>query len=75
MAQVNTINVVETIGESNIDVRSFTDDDEGKCEAENYMVELLLDNDVSRTALDDILDEGHYSEPDGDWVVYITSSI
>jgi hypothetical protein len=70
--QIESVNVIEYTGGAIISLRSFSEDKEGKKEAEAFFEKVAKDNGMDDTDLDSCLEEGLYE--DGDYQVFLVHS-
>jgi len=76
MARLDTVNVIEICGEGGpTQCFSFTDDAEGKAQAEAAFLDLLRENKVEadETKDQDYLNEGKYDDGAG-YLIYLVNS-
>lgn len=69
---VNTVNVVEYIGDSLSSIRSFTDDEQGNKEANEMFGRIAKENGGDESEMEFYLEEGYYET--GDYQLFITHS-
>lgn len=71
--RLKTINVIEVLEGRPIGIHSFTDDAEGRKEAERVFRACARDNGFSRTEIGEGIEEGELSHSEGEYVLSLLS--